>query len=158
MHGEDFNYGVDSQQKELIKMRLLLIVIFLALLISPASAWTPRNKTDANYTHAPLNTTWMTNLTQSIAFNTSGFVLFFGALTLPYTTSPIGRGFYIFVYVLPLAVIWVRQEKAIIPVGLSIIFGALLLSQLPEAWQLPAELFMIITVVGLLYSMFKERG
>ena len=158
MRGEDSRYGADSHQKEPIKMRLLLIVIFLALLISPVSAWTPRNKTDANYTHAPLNTTWMTNLTQSIAFNTSGFVSFFGALTLPYTTSPIGKAFYIFVYVLPLAVIWVRQEKAIIPVGLSILFGALLLSQLPEAWQLPAELFMIITVVGLLYSMFKERG
>jgi len=138
-------------------MRLLLTVIFLALLIIPVSAWTPRNKTDANDTHAALNTTWMTNLTQSISFNQSGFTSFFGALTLPYT-SMMGNLFYLFVYVLPLAVIWVRQEKALIPVGLSILFGALLLSQLPESWQLPAELFMIITVIGLLYSMFKERG
>lgn len=138
-------------------MKVIIILVLLALLVTPASAWTPRNKTDSNDTHAALNTTMMSNLTQSISFNTSGFVAFFGALTMPFTAI-VGSAFYLFVYVLPLVVIWVRQEKALMPVGLSILFGALLLSQIPESWQIPAELFMILTVVGLLYSMFKERG
>jgi len=137
--------------------KLLLIVIFIALFTIQVDAWTPRNKTDANNTTASLNTTWMNNVTDSIAFNTSGISSFFGAVTIPFTTF-MGSLFYVFLYVLPLAVIWVRQEKALVPVGLSVIFGGILLTQLPVAWQLPAQLFIILTVFGLLYSMFKERG
>jgi len=139
-------------------MRLLLVVILIALLVVPASAtFTPRNKTDAGDVHAHLNTSWMNTTINATNFNTSIFTAFFGALMLPYTTYA-GNVFYIFVYVLPLAVIWVRQEKALMPVGLSVLFGGLLLPQLPESWQMPAELFIVLTVVGLLYSMFKERG
>jgi len=138
--------------------KILLVVILLALLVVPVGAnFTARNKTDAGDVHAPLNTSWMNTTTNSIGFNASSFTAFFGALMLPYTTT-LGSVFYIFVYVLPLAVIWVRQEKALMPVGLTVLFGGLLLSQLPEAWQMPAELFIVLTVVGLLYSMFKERG
>jgi hypothetical protein len=90
-------------------------------------------------------------------FSTSGFTNFFGALMLPYTTT-LGSVFYVFVYILPLAVIWVRQEKALMPVGLSVLFGSLLLSQLPESWQMPAQLFIVLTVVGLIVSIIKERG
>lgn len=86
-----------------------------------------------------------------------GFQEFFAALMLPFTDR-LGSLFYVFVYVLPLTVIWIRQEKALIPVGLSIIFGGIMLSQLPEAWQLPAQLFIILTIVGLFYSLFKEKG
>jgi len=139
-------------------MKLLLVIILLALLVVPASAnFTARNKTDAGDVHAPLNTSWMNTTTNSIGFNASSFTAFFGALMLPYTTT-LDDWFYIFVYVLPLAVIWVRQEKALMPVGLSVLFGGLLLSQLPASWQMPAQLFIVLTIVGLLYSMFKERG
>jgi len=138
--------------------KILLVVILLALLVVPASAnFTARNKTDAGDVHAPLNTSWMNTTVNATNFSTSGFTSFFGALMLPYTTT-LGSIFYVFVYVLPLAVIWVRQEKALMPVGLSVLFGGLLLSQLPESWQIPAQLFIVLTVVGLLYSMFKERG
>jgi len=158
MHGEDSRYGEDSQPKERIKMRkLIFLILVISLLTMQADAWTPRNKTDANNTTAALNTTWMTNVTDSIAFNTSGFTSFFGAVTLPFTTF-MGSLFYVFLYVLPIAIIWVRQEKALVPVGLSVIFGGIMLSQLPISWQLPAQLFIILTVFGLLYSMFKERG
>jgi len=158
MRGEGSRYGAGSHRKEVIRMRrTLLLLILLSLVILPSAAWTPRNKTDANDTHAALNTTWMTNVTESISFNSTGFTDFFGAITLPFTTA-MGALFYVFIYILPLAVIWIRQEKALLPVGLAVILGGIMLSQLPVSWQLPAQLFIILTIFGLVYGMFKERG
>jgi len=137
--------------------KMIFLILIIGLLTIQADAWTPRTKSDANNTTAALNTTWMNNVTNSIAFNTSGFSSFFGAVTLPFTTF-MGPLFYVFLYILPIAVIWIRQEKALVPVGLSVTFGGIMLSQLPISWQLTAQLFIILTVFGLLYSMFKERG
>jgi hypothetical protein len=66
--------------------------------------------------------------------------------------------FYVFLFILPMAAIWIRQEKSIIPIGLGIIFGGLLIGFLPEAWQVPLQLFIVLTTLGVMYSLFKERG
>ncbi len=122
--------------------------------------WYPivlRQKSDSGDQTAHLNTSWFNTLIDSMNGESPDFTAFFAALMLPFTTN-VGNTFYLFVYLLPLVVIWIRQERAILPVGLGIIFGGLLLGMLPEAWQKPAILFMVLTTVGVLYSLFKEKG
>ncbi len=122
--------------------------------------WYPivlRQKSDSGDQTAHLNTSWFNTLIDSMNGESPDFTAFFAALMLPFTTN-VGNIFYLFVYLLPLVVIWIRQERAILPVGLGIIFGGLLLGMLPEVWQKPAILFIVLTTVGVLYSLFKEKG
>lgn len=116
-----------------------------------------REKSDANGTISGLNVTWFDILTDTMGGYSPDFTQFFAALMLPFTDN-LGNMFYLFVYLLPVAVIWIRQEKAILPVVLGVIFGGLLIGILPEAWQGPAILFIVLTTLGIIYSLFKERG
>lgn len=123
-------------------------------------SWYPiivREKSTASDKTLALNTTWYNSLLNSFKGSTPSLYLFASALVLPFTSS-IGNFFYLFLYGLPLLVIWIRQEKALIPAGLGIIFGAFFLGQLPESYIGVAVLFMILTVFGIIYSLYKERG
>lgn len=127
---------------------------------SPAITWFPiieREKSEASDETTALNTSWYDDLLDSFSGSTPSIQLFVSALTLPFTSN-IGNFFYLFLYGLPLVVIWIRQEKALIPAGLGIIFGAFFLGQLPESYVGVAVLFIILTVFGIIYSLYKERG
>lgn len=123
-------------------------------------SWFPlikRAKSDSSDETAALNTTWFDDLVASISDETPSLSGFASATVQPFT-SLLGNLFYLFLYGLPLLVIWIRQEKAIIPAGLGIIFGAFFLGQLPESYIGVAVLFIILTVFGIIYSLYKERG
>lgn len=115
-----------------------------------------RPKSGPGEVHTPLNTSWLDSLTQSIAGSSPDFSKFFLAIVLPFTNF-LGDLFYIFVFGLPMIVIWLRQEKALVPAVLGIIFGGLIFGFIPQNWALPAILMMILTVFGIIYALFKER-
>ncbi len=116
-----------------------------------------REKSDMGDEVAELNTTWFDTLVNSMNGTSPDFTQFVSALVLPYTT-PLGSLFYVFIYLLPLVIIWLRQEKTLIPAGLIGIFGFLLIPMLPAEWRLLAGLCVILTSFGIIYSLFKERG
>lgn len=123
-------------------------------------SWHPiieRQKSTSSDETTALNTSWYDDLIASFSDDTPSLQAFASALVLPFTNL-IGNFFYLFLYGLPLLAIWIRQEKALIPAGLGIIFGAFFLGQLPESYIGVAVLFMILTVFGIIYSLYKERG
>ena len=136
-------------------LRKIVILLVLLLLVQPGAAL--REKSGAGNETALLNTTWMNSLMDSINGSSPDFTQFFRALSLPYTTI-LGAIFYIFIYLLPLVIIWLRQEKVLIPAGLLGIFGLLLIPMLPAEWRLLAGLCVILTSFSIIYSLFKERG
>ena len=118
-----------------------------------------RVKSGASDETALLNDTWFDGLTDSMNGSSPDFTQFIGAIVAPYTTqTQMGALFYVFIYILPLVIIWLRQEKVLIPSGLLGIFGLALLPMLPEEWRLLAGLCVVLTSFGIVYSLFKERG
>lgn len=97
------------------------------------------------------------NLTSSLDSDSPDFVRFLQSNAEPYT-GLIGNLFYLFIYILPIVIMWVRQEKALIPAGLGIILGVVILPFLPESFIIPAVMFLVITTMGVLYSLSKERS
>lgn len=128
-----------------------------------AISWYPiieREKSTASDETAALNTSWFDSLLDSFKGSTPSLVAFTTAIVLPFTNTETGIGnfFYLFLYGLPMLVIWIRQEKALIPAGLGIIFGIFFLGQLPESYIGAAVLLIILTASGIIYSLIKERG
>lgn len=122
--------------------------------------WLPlvmREKSEAADVSTELDTSGYTNLTNSISGANIDYRNFLVAVISPFT-SVLGNLFYVLLYGLPMVVIWMRQEKAIIPAILSIIIGAFFIGQLPESFVGPTILFVILTVFGIIYSLVKERG
>lgn len=122
--------------------------------------WLPlvmREKSEAADVSTELDTSGYTNLTDSISGANIDYRNFLVAVISPFT-SVLGNLFYVFLYGLPLIVIWIRQEKAIIPAVISIILGGFFIGQLPESFVSPAILFVILTTFGIIYSLVKERG
>ena len=104
-----------------------------------------------------IDTTSFDNLTGSFSGSSFNLSRFLGAVTTPFTNN-IGDLFYVFLYILPLLIIWVRQEKALIPAGIGIILGIIVFPSLPPQYLIPAGMFIVITFVGVIVSITKERG
>lgn len=122
--------------------------------------WNPiieRLKSNSTQVQTTISESSYTNLTASLDGDSFDVVAFLQANAEPFT-GLIGNLFYLFVFVLPLVIIWIRQEKALIPAGLGIIVGIIALPFLPESFLLPSVMFLVITVIGVLYSIYKERG
>lgn len=122
--------------------------------------WNPiieRLKSNSSHVQATISQSSYTNLTASLDGDSFDVITFLQANAEPFT-GLIGNLFYLFIFVLPLVIIWIRQEKALIPAGLGIIVGVVALPFLPESFLLPAVMFLVITVIGVLYSISKERG
>lgn len=127
---------------------------------SNSITWNPiieRSKSNSTHVQPTISESSYTNLTASLDGDSFDVVAFLQANAEPYT-GLVGNLFYIFVFVLPLVIIWVRQEKALIPAGLGLIVGVVALPFLPESFFLPAIMFLVLTVIGVLYSISKERG
>lgn len=121
-------------------------------------SWHPivlRTPSDASDERASLNTTAYDTMLE--AFADGDFEKFFDGVSISFT-NVVGMFFYLFLYVLPCVVIWIRQDKALVPVGLAVIFGILFLYTLPTVFVGPMILLMGITVTGIIYSMVKERS
>lgn len=84
------------------------------------------------------------------------FEEFVSASTTPYTV-PLGRLFFVFVFGIYFVMLWIRQEKSIIPIVLAFSIGGILLGMISEDFAGTAVLFIIIGGMGVMYSLYRER-
>ena len=78
------------------------------------------------------------------------------AVSYPYTNM-LGLIFYLFLFGLPLLMIYIRTDKIQIPATLMYLLGGVIIAMLPAQWQGIAGAMMGIALLGMLYSLFKER-
>ena len=81
---------------------------------------------------------------------------FTGAISQPYTTM-IGSIFFLFLFGLPLLMIYIRQDAINIPATIMFMFGAVILFLLPEQWLLIGEALMALALFGAMYKVYKGR-
>ena len=81
----------------------------------------------------------------------------FWGVSFPYRNT-LGDIFFLFLYGLPMLLIWVSTKKMILPVVICIIFQVLFLGSIPAAFLLPAGLFITLTIVGIYNSLTRDRG
>lgn len=123
---------------------------------SPMLTWYP-------VVHREMSTTQVETLNESGYDRILGafegdtdFEEFFAASAVPYTI-PFGRLFFLFVYSIYFVMLWMRQEKSIIPIVLAFSIGGIFLGMISEDFAKTAVLFIIIGAMGVLYSVYRER-
>ena len=82
---------------------------------------------------------------------------FMQAVSYPYT-SALGLIFYLFLFGLPLLMMYIRQDSMTIPATLMFIIGGVIIGMLPAQWQIIAGALMGLALFGMLYKLYKERG
>ena len=82
---------------------------------------------------------------------------FMQAISHPYT-SALGLIFYLFLFGLPLLMMYIRQDSMTIPATLMFIIGGVIIAMLPTQWQIIAGALMGLALFGMLYKLYKERG
>lgn len=81
---------------------------------------------------------------------------FISASVTPYTI-PFGRIFFVFIFGIYFVMLWMRQEKSIIPIVLAFSIGGILIGMIAEDFAGTAVLFIIIGAMAVIYSVFRER-
>lgn len=81
---------------------------------------------------------------------------FTDAIAFPYTAM-MGRIFFLFLFGLPLLMIYIRQDAINIPATIMFMFGAVILFLLPAQWLLIGEVLMALALFGAIYKIYKER-
>lgn len=82
---------------------------------------------------------------------------FMQAISHPYT-STLGLIFYLFLFGLPLLMMYIRQDSMTIPATLMFLIGGVIIAMLPAQWQIIAGALMGLALFGMLYKLYKERG
>lgn len=84
------------------------------------------------------------------------FEIFLESAFIPYTVV-LGKLFFLLIFGAYFGLLWVRQEKSVIPIVLGFSIGGLLLSFISEDFAQMAVLFLIVGAMGVLYSIYRER-
>ena len=79
------------------------------------------------------------------------------AVSHPYTNT-LGPIFYLFLFGLPLLMLYIRQDSMTIPATLMFLLGGVIITTLPMQWQITAGALMGLAMMGMVYKLFKERG
>jgi len=72
-------------------------------------------------------------------------------------TDKMGVLFFLFIIGIPMVMVYIRTESLLVPGVLGVISGGFLVSFMPTAYQVPAILLIVISVAGIIMSLFKER-
>lgn len=84
------------------------------------------------------------------------FETFLESIAMPYTAM-IGTIFYLFIFGVPLLMMYIRQDSLAIPVTIMFLTGSMMLFMLPAQWKLYGGLLMALGLFGALYKLYKER-
>jgi len=69
----------------------------------------------------------------------------------------IGTIFYLFIFGIPLLMMYIRQDSMTLPTTLLLLFGSVIIFMLPPQWQIIAGALMTLGFVGILFKLYKER-
>jgi uncharacterized membrane protein YhaH (DUF805 family) len=78
------------------------------------------------------------------------------ALAHPFVQM-IGVIFYLFIFGIPLTMMYIRQDNMTLPTTLLLLFGSIIIFMLPPQWQIIAGALMTLGFVGILFKLYKER-
>jgi uncharacterized membrane protein (DUF485 family) len=97
------------------------------------------------------------NMLQDSISDEPSFHALMRAISHPYT-SALGLIFYLFLFGLPLLMMYIRQDSMTIPATLMFIIGGVIIAMLPAQWQIITGALMGLALFGMLYKLYKERG
>ena len=119
--------------------------------------WTSRELRDTPAT--PIDTTAYDMLQNSIDGESGAPSAhkFMQAVSYPYTNA-LGLIFYLFLFGLPLLMMYIRQDSMTIPATLMFIIGGVIIGMLPAQWQIITGALLGLALFGMLYKLYKERG
>ena len=69
----------------------------------------------------------------------------------------VGVIFYLFIFGIPLTMMYIRQDNMTLPTTLLLLFGSIIIFMLPPQWQIIAGALMTLGFVGILFKLYKER-
>ena len=81
---------------------------------------------------------------------------FTDAIANPYIAA-IGSIFYLFLFGVPLLMIYIRQDSMNVPATIVFMFGAFIIVLLPPQWQTIGGGLLALALFGAVYSVMKER-
>ena len=68
-----------------------------------------------------------------------------------------GKAFYLFIFGVPLLMLWIRQENVIIPTVLGMIIGVAGFSFLPPEYRYTSVMFLALSFAGIIFLIYKSR-
>ncbi len=77
--------------------------------------------------------------------------------THPYRDA-IGDLFFVFLWGIIIIMITIRHQSTLIPSVITLMLSAIMIVTLPAEWQRTATGLLVISIAGVLYSLFKSRG
>ena len=78
------------------------------------------------------------------------------ALAHPFVQM-VGVIFYLFIFGIPLLMMYIRQDSMSLPTTLLLLFGSIIIFMLPPQWQIIAGAIMTLGFMGVLFKLYKER-
>lgn len=122
--------------------------------------WNPlieQEMAGAGDTITELNMTAYDSIIDVIGSDNPDYEAFLFALTMPHT-SIIGSLFYVILYGMPFIFIWIGQGSAKIPAVLGCMLAPVMLGAFNPDYIGISVLFILLTLFGLIYTLYKERG
>lgn len=156
------------------KKHIRTILIALALLSVSASAastpstfpwtypttfateggWIPRESTTTHQT--AINESAYEQLDDSLQAANPSWTDFTDAIANPYI-SMMGSIFFLFLFGVPLLMLYIRQDSMNIPATFVFMFGAFIIVLLPPQWQIIGGGLLALALFGVFFSFMKER-
>lgn len=96
------------------------------------------------------------NLMAGLEGDSPDFELVLWAVTEPYQTV-VGNVFFLILFGLPMMMFYLRQNSLIIPATFGIILGVVLFNFLPSSFAATASAIVVMSILGTLFSFYKER-
>lgn len=111
----------------------------------------------AGDTITELNMTAYNSILDVIGSEDPDYESFLFALTMPHT-SIIGSLFYVILYGVPFLFIWIGQGSAKIPAVLGCMLAPVMLGAFNADYIGISVLLILLTLFGVIYTLYKERG
>jgi len=84
------------------------------------------------------------------------YVAFLSATTLPFTTV-IGAMFYVLIWGIYFAMVWIRQESVYVPSVVGLIVGVVLFVFLPSNFAVAGTSLLVLSAATAIFNLYKER-
>ena len=121
---------------------------------TPTTGWTPRATTSTHQT--PLNESAYNKLDDSLQAANPKWTDFTDAIAKPYLDQ-MGSIFFLFLFGVPLLMLYIRQDSVNIPATTVFLFGAFVIVLLPPQWRMIGRALLALALFGAFFSFMKER-